>query len=159
MKKIVIILLVSILTTGSLFAQEMAEKDVPAAVVSTFKNKFPEAAGSEWKKNKSGKYEVKFKNEGKKAEAKFMTDGQWDSSETRLEASALPGSVSDYLKKNYAAYKIDQVKWEEDKDASKNKYEVKLKKEKSEVELVFDGEGKFIKKKDKTSDKDKKTKV
>ncbi len=159
MRKMILILLVLTVAASSMFAQDMAEKDVPVAVVSAFKDKFPDAASPEWKKNKSGKYEVKFKKEGQKAEAKFMADGKWDSSETRLEASALPNSASDYLKKNYGAYKIDQVKWEEDNDASKNKYEVKLKKEKSEIELVFDGEGKFLKKKDKAPDKNKKTKV
>ena len=49
------ILLVMTVTAGCLFAQDMAEKDVPAAVVSTFKEKFADAANPEWKKNKSGK--------------------------------------------------------------------------------------------------------
>jgi hypothetical protein len=93
MKKIVLILLLFAVEITNLYAQEVPEKEIPDAVVSTFKSKFPDASNAEWKKNKSGKYEVKFKMEGKKAEAKFRNDGKWDSSEMRLEASALPGSA------------------------------------------------------------------
>jgi hypothetical protein len=139
-----------------LIAQDLVDTDVPAAIVSAYKAKFPQAAEAKWKKNKSGKYEVDFKLAGKKAEAKFMADGTWDSTERRLEASALPAMISDYIKKNYASHKIDHITLKEESTASKNTYEVKLKKDKAETELTFDADGKFLKKKDK-QDKPKKT--
>jgi hypothetical protein len=122
---------------------------VPAAVTSGFKTKFPDAADVTWKKNKSGKYEADFKMAGKKAEAKFLADGKWDSSERRVDVAQLPAPAGDYIKKNFAAYEIDWVEWQEEADAAKNRYEVKVKKDKADVQLVFDGQGKFVKKKDK----------
>jgi hypothetical protein len=41
------------------------------------------------------------------------------------------------------------VKWQEEADAAKNRYEVKVKKDKADLELVFDEKGKFLKKKEK----------
>jgi hypothetical protein len=135
--------------SGSVWAQEIAQKDVPAAISTSFTTRYPNAAEVKWKKNKSGKYEADFKQDGKKVEAKFTADGTWDSADKRIDAKDLPEAASSYLKKNYASYKVDQIEWKEDKDASKNVFEVKLKKDKAETELVFNAEGKFLKNKDK----------
>ncbi len=144
-----------LLFSSNLLAQQAAETNVPAAIASAFSTKFPDAADTKWKKNKSGKYEADFRLAGKKAEAKFTADGKWDSTKKRIEASELPQPVTAYLEKNYASHKIDQVEWKEEADANKNEYEVKLKKDKAETELVFNGEGKFLKKKDKDKEKKK----
>ncbi|MBD0255538.1 MAG: PepSY-like domain-containing protein [Cytophagales bacterium] len=149
MRKILLSLVTALLQATQLQAQDLAAKDVPAAVTSGFKTKFPDAADVKWKKNKSGKYEADFRLSGKKAEAKFLADGKWDSSERRVDAAQLPAPAGDYIKKNYAAYEIDWVKWQEEADAAKNRYEVKIKKDKADVELVFDDKGKFLKKKEK----------
>ena len=138
-----------VLASQSLQAQDLAPTDVPQAISSSFSTKYPDATEVKWKKNKSGKYEADFRQNGKKAEAKFMADGTWDSADKRIDAKDLPEQASAYLKKNYASHKIDQIEWKEDKDASKNVYEVKLKKDKSETELVFTADGKFLKKKEK----------
>lgn len=137
-----------LLVTGSVWAQDIAPKDVPEAITASFSAKYPDATEVKWKKNKSGKFEADFRQSGKKAEAKFMADGTWDSADKRIDAKDLPETVSSYLQKNYASHKIDQIEWKEDRDASKNVYEVKLKKDKSEIELVFNADGKFLKKKD-----------
>ena len=149
MQKVFIFLVILLLLGTQLPAQDLAAKDVPAPVASGLKTKFPDAADVKWKKNKSGKYEADFKLSGKKAEAKFLADGKWDSSERRVDAAQLPAPAGDYIKKNYAAYEIDWVKWQEEADAAKNRYEVKVKKDKADVELVFDEKGKFLKKKEK----------
>jgi hypothetical protein len=150
MKKVTLLsVLCLLICTVNAWAQEMAQKDVPAAITASFAAKYPDAAEVKWKKNKSGKYEADFKQSGKKAEAKFAPDGAWDSTDKRMDASDLPEAASSYLKKNYASHKVDQIKWKEDKDASKNVYEVQLKKDKAETELVFSADGKFLKKKDK----------
>jgi hypothetical protein len=138
-----------LITAQTLQAQELSTADVPQAITASFSTKYPDATEVKWKKNKSGKYEADFRQNGKKAEAKFMADGTWDSADKRIDAKDLPEEASSYLKKNYASHKIDQIEWKEDKDASKNVYEVKVKKDKSEIELVFSAEGKFLKKKDK----------
>ena len=149
MRKIFLSLITLLLLGTQLPAQDLAAKDVPAAITSSFKAKFPDVDDVKWKKNKSGKYEADFKLSGKKAEAKFLADGKWDSAERRVDAAQLPAPASDYIKKNYAAYQIDWVKWQEDADAAKNRYEVQVKKDKAETELVFDEKGKFLKKKEK----------
>lgn len=150
MRTLILTCIALFLLLGQLAAQDLAAKDVPAAVTSGFKSKFSDAADVKWKKNKSGKYEADFKLSGKKAEAKFLADGKWDSSERRVEADQLPAAAADYVKKNYGTYQIVWVEWQEKSDAQ-NRYEVKLKKDKTEAELVFDEQGKFIKKKDKKS--------
>ena len=149
MRKILLSLLAVLLLGTGLPAQDLAAKDVPAAVTDGLKAKFPDAADVKWKKNKSGKYEADFKLSGKKAEAKFLADGKWDASERRVDVAQLPAPAGDYIKKNYAAYKIDWVEWQEEADAAGNRYEVKLRRDKAEAELVFDEKGKFLKKKEK----------
>jgi hypothetical protein len=150
MRKVSLICIFCLLVfTGKGWAQEIASREVPAAINASFLAKFPDAAEVKWKKNKSGKYEVDFRQNGKKAEAKFTADGTWDSTDKRIDAKDLPEAATAYLKKNYAAYKIDWAEWKEDKDASKNVYAVKLQKDKAETELEFDTSGKFLKKKDK----------
>jgi cell fate regulator YaaT (PSP1 superfamily) len=151
MRKLLLSLITLVLLGIQLPAQDLAAKDVPAGVASGLKTRFPDAADVKWKKNKSGKYEADFKLSGKKAEAKFLADGKWDSSERRVDVTQLPAPAGDYIKKNFAAYKIDWVKWQEEADAAKNRYEVKVKKDKADMELVFDEKGKFLKKKDKKS--------
>src|SRR3712207_1815009 len=118
-------LLALVIATSNAWAQDLTQKDVPAAVATTFSSKFPDAADVKWKKNKSGKYEADFKLAGKKAEAKFTADGNWDSTEKRIDAKDLPAAATTYLKENYGEYKVDAVEWKEDIDASKNVYEVK----------------------------------
>lgn len=149
MRKILFSLVAALLLDTGLPAQDLAAKDVPAAVASGLKTRFPDAADVTWKKTKSGKYEADFKLSGTKAEAKFLADGKWDSSERRVDEAQLPAPAGDYIRKNYAAYQVDWVKWQEDADAAKNRYEVKVKKDKADLELVFDEKGKFLKKKDK----------
>ena len=149
MRKTLLSLLAVLLLCTGLPAQDLAAKDVPAAVTAGLKTKFPDAADVKWKKNKSGKYEADFKLSGKKAEAKFLADGKWDSSERRVDVAQLPAPAGDYIKKNYAAYQVDWVKWQEDADAAKNRYEVKVQRDKADAELVFDEKGKFLKKKEK----------
>jgi hypothetical protein len=148
MRKILSLIALVLLGT-QLPAQDLAAKDVPAAVASGLKTKFPDAADVKWKKNKSGKYEADFKVSGKKAEAKFLADGKWDSSERRVDVAQLPAPAGEYIKKNFAAYEIDWVNWQEEADAAKNRYEVKVKKDKADIELLFDEKGKFLKKKEK----------
>jgi uncharacterized protein (DUF2249 family) len=137
------------LDTGAA-AQNLEEKAVPAPVITAFKARFPGAAETKWEKTNSGKYEVKFKQTGKKAKAKFTPDGQWDSSELTKSASDLPAVAADYLKKNYAGREIDKVEWKEEA-AGKQEFEVKLKKDNAgkETELTFDSGGKFLKEKKK----------
>ncbi|MEJ7828027.1 MAG: hypothetical protein WKF91_07525 [Segetibacter sp.] len=53
-------------------------KDVPAAVATSFKAKYPNATDVEWKSAKEDgdrTYKAKYKVEGKKIKAEFSTDG------------------------------------------------------------------------------------
>jgi hypothetical protein len=57
---------------------EIMSDDVPQAVQSAFKAKYPNAANPEWEVEKSdGRlvYEAEFKLDGKKKEAEFKPDG------------------------------------------------------------------------------------
>lgn len=152
-KSILTLLACCLLFSSSLLAQDKAtiltDKDVPAAIVSSFKARFTNATEVKWKKNKSGKYEVDFKLADKKAEAKFLADGKWDESKLTKAESDLPAKASEYLKKNYAGYKIGKVVWKEENAGAKKVYEVKVKKDATDLEVVFDASGTFVKIKDK----------
>jgi hypothetical protein len=73
-----------IVGAGSLFMLSCATEfsiisdDVPQAVLSTFKNKYPNASNAVWEVEKSeGRliYEAEFKLDGKRKEAEFKPDG------------------------------------------------------------------------------------
>jgi hypothetical protein len=154
MKKSMFLFFVMVLfAVPVVWAQDLAEKDVPTTVMEAFKKKFPSTTEAKWKKNKSGKLEVDFKLAGKKAEAKFSPDGKWVSSKQRVEKGQLPAKANEYVKKSYAGYEIDKVVLQEESKDNKKEYDVELKKGNAKEELEFDGEGNFVKKKEKDKEK------
>lgn len=79
-KSIVFALLVSVMLTISCSHTEISEDKVPAAVVTSFKAKYPAAVISKWiTEKKDGKtiYEAVFKENGEETEAEFNADGSF----------------------------------------------------------------------------------
>lgn len=81
MKKLIVFaLLFSVMLTTSCSHTEISEDKVPAAVVTSFKAKYPTAVISKWvTEKKDGKtiYEAVFKDNGEEIEAEFNADGSF----------------------------------------------------------------------------------
>lgn len=79
-KSFVFALLFSVMLAISCSHTEITEDKVPAAVVTSFKAKYPAAKVSKWvTEKKDGKtiYEAVFKDNGEEIEAEFNEDGSF----------------------------------------------------------------------------------
>jgi hypothetical protein len=82
LKKIIVVALIAV--TGCASEIEISSSDVPAAVITAFNGKYPQASDVEWEIEKlEGKlyYEAEFRSEGKKKEAYFRPDGTFSKEE------------------------------------------------------------------------------
>jgi len=122
------------------FGQKIDASKVPSSVQSAFNKNFPDIKDAKWEKEK-GNYEANFKQNGQKMSALFDANGTWLETETDIAITALPKAATDYIEKNCKGEKI--------KEAAKlkmangdNNYEAEVK----GMDLIFDANGKFIKK-------------
>ena len=150
--KMLIALLV--LFSSYVMAQEKKEStepekqvNVPELVKKEFAAKYPKASKVKWGLEKPGEYEAEF--ELNKAEMSVVIDekGNVLDVETEIKESELPQAVKATLAKDFAGYKIDEVEKAEAKGAIS--YEMEAKKDKAEFEIVFDSNGKLLKKEEK----------
>jgi len=115
-----------------------AQKDIPSPVKEAFAKNFPGVTAKKWDKE-DGNYEANFTKDGKSMSATFAAKGEWLETETDIEISELPASVTAYVKEHYKGAAI--------KEAAKlttpkgNMYEAEVKGK----DLLFDMNGKFIK--------------
>jgi hypothetical protein len=138
MKKIIVFGMM--LASVSAFAQKINASKVPASIQAAFNKSFPGIKDAKWEKE-NGNYEANFNQNGQKLSALYDPNGAWLETETAIEVSELPASVKDFIAKNYKGDKI--------KEAAKlkmangdNNYEAEVK----GMDLIFDMNGKFIKK-------------
>jgi len=124
-------------------AQKMTAAKVPATVTEAFAKAYPKASNAKWEKE-DGKYEVAFKNDGKKYEISYSDAGTMLEMEQKISTKALPASVIATLAKDFVGYKVEEAEMAI-KDGVTT-YEMYAEKGKEEYELVFDASGKLIKK-------------
>ncbi|MBS1586048.1 MAG: PepSY-like domain-containing protein [Bacteroidetes bacterium] len=137
MKKLILVGLM--LITACAFAQKIDVSKVPATVKKSFDKAFPGVKTSKWEIEKKD-YEANFTQNGKKMSALFSADGKWLETETDINISALPATVTKYLAANYKAEKVKEAAMIEKADGSTN-YEAEVKGQ----DLIFDKGGNFIK--------------
>lgn len=143
--KNLIITTAAILTVSTACAQKVKEADVPAAVKTTFQNTYKGAKAEKWEKEKDGNYEAEFDWNKAEASASFSADGKFLQYEQEMKTAGLPKTVSDYVTKNYAGYKITEAAKITDASGAIS-YEAEVKKGKEEMDLIFDSNGNFLKK-------------
>jgi uncharacterized membrane protein YkoI len=149
-----VILGLAIVCSASLFAQteskEKEEKEgkekkeitVPSAVSSAFAKDFP-GKKAEWEMEGVA-YEAEFKLNGSEASVVYDNAGNRKELEIEIKTSELPAAALQYVEKNYPTSKIKEVaKITDDKNVVT--YEVEIKKEGKNMDVLFDAEGKFIK--------------
>jgi len=124
-------------------SEEKAEKAVPEAVTKAFEAKFVGATDVEWEQEEEGVYEAEFKVNGQEMSAEFASDGTWKETEQKVDHSQLPAAVVDTLEAGWGDYTVEEVEMCETPEGKT--WEVELKKDDQEIELVIDENGKVIK--------------
>jgi hypothetical protein len=141
--------LILFLFSINIYAQEIklsSESDVPAAVLSSFKDKFAPEGKVSWYKD-AETFCAKFKSDDQSVVADFSSDGKWIDTKYMVEEKELPSEIATYISTDFKDAKIKEASLRESKDESDHYYII-LKKEKttSVAELYFDVKGTFLKK-------------
>ena len=138
MKKVISLAAAMMMITCS-FAQTVKQKDVPAAVLQSFQQKYPTVKKVKWDKEE-GDYEASF--DLNKADVSVLMDkaGSVKETETEIELNQLPAGVLEYMQKNYPGAKVKEAAKITDA-AGIIIYEVEVK----GMDFLFDKNGKFIK--------------
>jgi len=152
MKTKIFFLFLMILTAGVFVACKQGKKSeektggkaVPEAVTKAFSEKFAAATDVEWEAEEEGEYEAEFTLNGKEMSAEFTADGTWKETETKVSQSDLPAAIVDTLEAAYGEYMVEETEMCETPEGTR--WEIELKKENTEIELVMDDSGKTLKK-------------
>lgn len=142
MKNIILLVIAACSFTG-LYAQKISGEKVPAAVLNTFKTKFPTAAGAKWEMENTTEYEVNFKSDGEDHSATFDKNGNWLETETEIEISSLPKVVSNAIGSLYNGYQVKEAEKLDTPDKGML-YEVELKKGNEILEVQVSADGKVL---------------
>lgn len=129
--------------TGIVIAQDLKEKDVPAAVKAAFAKKYPEAKNNKvsWEKEK-GNFEANWGGKsGEDNSAVFTPAAIFVELVQAIPISQLPASVAPYVKQHYKGAKINEAGKVTDA-SGKHMFEAEIKGK----DLIFDEKGVFIKK-------------
>jgi tRNA U38,U39,U40 pseudouridine synthase TruA len=153
MKKLVLIIVITIIAVSTSVAQKVSSDKVPASVMNAFKAKFPSATNVKWEMEKSKEYEAEFKLSGAEYSANFNQEGKWLETEIEIEESQLPMAVSQAISKDFAGFKVDEAEKTETSD-NKTFYEVDVTKNKEKYEVQISPSGEILKKKAKKQDND-----
>jgi hypothetical protein len=118
---------------------------VPATVKEAFAKLYPKAAEVKWDKESAKEYEASFTNEGIECTAAFDPKGNLLESEIAVPSSTLPSSAAELLKKNHPDHQISKV-FKITDSKGKVTFEAEITKGKKTIELLFDVNGKLLKK-------------
>ncbi len=144
MKKMILSISAALLLSGLVFAQDIPQRDVPSVIVNNFKKSFPKANSVDWEKE-GNLYKVEF-------EMGWLNDytvwynqqGQRVKYEEEISKNKLPKSILDRINTDFKGYRVD--------DARKIivgktvTYRVDLNSLKQDWDVVFDSNGKVLKK-------------
>ncbi len=151
MKKTILCLLIFSAMMAS--AQKIKTGDVPAQVMKGFKMHFDGVKVKSWEKEKNGMYEAEFNLNTKETSAVFNQEGVLIETETEVSIKDIPAAISDYVQREYAAYKISEVS-QIIAASGIQTFEVELEKGKEEFDLLFGADGNFLRKSVEAADED-----
>lgn len=111
MKKLVLIICVALISSGTTFAQKksakktkkvVAKKEIVAPVVvkDAFQQNFS-GTEAKWAKNYSGHWVANFTKEDVKTAAEYDADGKWIATRSSYAADRLPEAVASTLRSKY----------------------------------------------------------
>jgi hypothetical protein len=142
MKNLLILAFLLTFISVSAFSQKK-----PSEIVQKeFSNKYPTAKSVKWSNEEKTEWEAEFKSDSKKMSASFDNSGKWIESEMAITEKALPVSVVSTLNKDFSGYRKTHI---EIYDSPEIKgFELGLKKGEISVEVIFDNNGKILRKTD-----------
>ena len=139
MKRITFIFALICLTIGIKAQQKLRDSDVPAAVKSNFYRLYPHTKVEFWTKEDNS-YIAEFDKQKAEMTVFMKANGNLIKTETRISTTMLPKEAYRYIAQAYPGKKIsDAVKTTD--PAGNRIYEAEV----DEMDLLFDGHGKFIK--------------
>ena len=137
--KAIQLLVVIMMATGTIIAQDMRQSDVPSVVVNSFKKEFPKAKDIEWEK-KGEVYNVEFEvGFFSDYEAWYDTTGKIIRYTQEISNRDLPKAIKDAIKNQYKGYRVDDAKKQVENNIET--YLVEIEKKKDEINLVFSADG------------------
>lgn len=124
------------------FSQKIQADRVPSVILNQFNTQFPKATDIKWKKVIEY-YKVEFET-GRDIDHDvwYNSEGKMVKHKEEISARELPTVIKEYIKQNYAEYKIDDVdKITEGKNVT---YKVEIEKRDREINLYFNENGTLI---------------
>ncbi|MDR6781806.1 hypothetical protein ABIE26_001706 [Pedobacter africanus] len=138
-----LLLALGLLFSAASHPQDIAVKDVPAAVMTSFNKAFPKAVHVEWEM-KGNLYNAEFDLGRRDHEVWLNSKGAIVKHKEEIRGRELPEAVSRTIKQNYKGYWIDDAdRYEEGKQFF---YKVELKTLTAEKNLVLDRNGRIVNK-------------
>lgn len=132
-------------------AQKVDSKEVPAAVKKGLETSM-KVKDAKWEKEE-GNYEASFKKDGKETSVVLDQAGTVLETEVEISSKELPVPVMGVLNKDYIGFKIEEAA----KITAKVvvTYEAEIEKGEESYELIFDANGKVLKKEKKEEGEEK----
>lgn len=138
--KIVVLL---ILGTGTIFAQDIPKSQVPSVIVNNFKKEFTKANDVEWERQ-GDLYNVDFEiGLFTDYEAWYNASGKLVKHTQEISKSDLPKAVINAIKTQYKEYSIDDVK--KIIEDGVETYKVELEKWDEDFDVIYSKNGNLIK--------------
>jgi hypothetical protein len=142
MKNLLILTIVFTFISVSAFSQ----KNPSEIVKKEFSKKYATAKSVKWDNEEKNEWEAEFTMDGKKMSASFDNSGKWIESETAIAEKDLPAPVIATLNKDFPGYKKSLIEIFESTEIKG--FELGLKKGETSIEVIFDTNGKILKKTD-----------
>lgn len=140
MKKLIILMFAFAILSVPAYCQ----KNVPENVKKEFAKKYPAAQTVKWASEEANEWEAEFKINGTEMSASFDNKGTWLESEAEIRAKDLPVAITNTLTKEFAGYKTGEMSVIE--NPQMKGFELALKKGGTSLEVIFDNDGKVLKK-------------
>ncbi len=138
--KIVVLL---ILGTGTIFAQDIPKSQVPSVIINNFKKEFTKANDVEWERQ-GDLYNVDFEiGWFTDYEAWYNASGKLVKHTQEISKSDLPKAVINAIKTQYKEYSIDDVK--KIIEDGVETYKVELEKWDEDFDVIYSKNGNLIK--------------
>ena len=142
MKALIVVIALG-LAVGQMQAQKLKENEVPQIVKTAFAKAYPTAKAVKWDKE-DGSYEATFDQNKKDMSVVLDAQGVIKEVETTILKSDLPKAVQSTLAKDYAGYKIEEAATIMSNGVVT--FEAEVEKGEKSFDLIFDKEGKLLKK-------------
>jgi Putative beta-lactamase-inhibitor-like, PepSY-like len=137
-------LVIPVILFAFIYISAFSQKNPSEIVKKEFSKKYATAQSVKWDSEEKNEWEAEFTMDGKKMSASFDDSGKWLESETTITEKELPSKVVETLNKDFQNYKKGHIELFE--SPGMKGFEIGLKKGDISLEVVFDNNGKIIKK-------------